>query len=107
VVDADRRLVGMVTRGDALRWRTEPPHGAGTLYDTLSDTALIVGHPDEIVGRLADAMVAADQGRVPVVERGSRRILGLVARKDLLHIRSTVAAAENERTAFFGRAAQG
>jgi len=106
VVDPDRRLVGMVTRADVLRWRTEREHEPQTLRAAVSGKALIVGYPDEIVGRLADAMVASDQGRVPVVERGTHRIVGLVARKDLLHIRSTVAAAETERVAFFGRTAQ-
>jgi CBS domain-containing protein len=105
VVDADRRLIGMVTRADVLRWRTERVHRPETLFDTVSGRKLIVGYPDEILGRLADAMVAADQGRVPIVERATQRILGLVARKDLLHIRSTVAAAETDRVAFFGRSA--
>jgi hypothetical protein len=50
-------------------------------------------------------MVAGNQGRVPIVERATRRIIGLVARKDLLHIRSSVTAAENDRVAFFGRSA--
>ena len=103
VVDNDRRLVGMVTRGDVLRWRTERAHMPETLCDTVAGRELIVGYPDEILGRLADAMVASDHGRVPVIERTTRRILGLVARKDLLHIRSSVAAAENDRVAFFGR----
>jgi CBS domain-containing protein len=105
VVDADRRLVGMVARADVLRWRTERKRGAETLHDAVSGMELVVGYPDEILGRLADAMVASDHGRVPIIERGTRRILGLVARKDLLHIRSAVSAAENERVAFFGRAA--
>jgi len=105
VVDTDRRLVGMVTRADVLRWRTERAHMPETLFDTVSGRELIVGYPDEILGRLADAMVSGNQGRVPIVERATRRILGLVARKDLLHIRSSVTAAENDRVAFFGRSA--
>ncbi|HEX4506346.1 MAG TPA: chloride channel protein [Alphaproteobacteria bacterium] len=107
VVDGDQQLVGMVTRADVLRWRTERERTERpeTLYDTVSDGELIVGYPDEILGRLADAMVATNLGRVPIVERATRRILGLVARKDLLHIRSSVTAAENDRVAFFGRSA--
>ena len=105
VVDGDRRLVGMVTRADVLRWRTERERTERpeTLYDTETGRELIVGYPDEILGRLAAAMVASDHGRVPLVERATRRILGRVARKDLLHIRSTVTAAEIDRVAFFGR----
>jgi CIC family chloride channel protein len=103
VIDMDSRLVGMVTRADVLRWRTRKNRETETLYDAVSDRALTVGYPDEILGRLADTMVAGGLGRVPVVERGTKRILGLIARKDLLHIRSTVTAAENDRVAFFGR----
>ncbi|GGF30897.1 chloride channel protein [Aliidongia dinghuensis] len=103
VVDAEGRLVGMAARADALRWRTERPHGRETLYDALSDRSLAVGHADEVLGRLADRMVAADIGRIPIVEPATRRVVGLVARKDLLHIRAGVTAAENDRAAFFGR----
>ena len=101
------RLIGMMTRADALRWRADRRHGSETLYDALSDTALSVGYPDEILGHLADLMVAEDLGRIPIVEPGGHRLVGLVARKDLLRIRSTVNAAERDRGSFFGRAAGG
>jgi H+/Cl- antiporter ClcA len=102
VVSSDGRPVGMVTRSDVLRWRTESPHGTETLYDRVSDTALTVGHPGEVLGHLADLMVATDIGRVPIVDPVTQRLVGLVARKDLLRIRSTVNAAENDRRAYFG-----
>lgn len=102
VVSDDGRLVGMVTRSDVLRWRTESPHGAETLYDRVSDADLTVGHPGEVLGHLADLMVATDIGRVPIVDPINHHLVGLVARKDLLRIRSTVNASENDRMAFFG-----
>jgi hypothetical protein len=40
---------------------------------------------------------------VPIVERDSLRLVGLVARKDLLRIRATAKSAEANRVAFFGR----
>ena len=104
VVEDDGRLVGMVARADALRWRTEPRHGADTLCDALSDAAVAVGYADEVLGRLADLMVAEDLGRIPIVDPANHRVIGLVARKDLLHIRSTVNASERDRKAFFGPA---
>jgi Mg2+/Co2+ transporter CorC len=42
-------------------------------------------------------MVAAEAGRVPVISRDGRRLVGLLARKDLLHVRQRVAAEEQER----------
>ncbi len=69
----------------------------------ISDAAVTVGHPDEVLGRIADLMVANGVGRVPIVERGSRRVVGLVARKDLLHIRSIANGAERDRKAYLAR----
>jgi H+/Cl- antiporter ClcA len=103
VVRKDGAPVGMVTRADVLRWRMDGADGGETLFDRASDMSLAVGYPDEVVGRLADRMVAADLGRVPIVERNGGRLVGLVARKDLLRIRATVTAEETERSAFIGR----
>jgi H+/Cl- antiporter ClcA/CBS domain-containing protein len=103
VIDADGGLAGMVTRADVLRWRTEGAHDRQTLGEMISDAAVTVGHPDEVLGRIADLIVANGVGRVPIVERGSRRVVGLVARKDLLHIRSIANGAERDRKAYLAR----
>jgi hypothetical protein len=39
---------------------------------------MVVGCPDEQVSYLADRMVAADVGRVPIVDRATARLVGLV-----------------------------
>jgi len=93
-------VTGMVTRADILRWRTEPDIHSETLFDRHSDDSLVVGHADETVARLADRMAAEDVGRVPIVERSTMRLVGLVSRKDLLRIRRTARAAEETRTSF-------
>lgn len=100
VVASDGRLSGMVTRADVLRWRTEGDHQAATLDDVVSDSSSVVAHPDDV---LADLMVASDLGRLPVVDRASHRVVGLVARKDLLRIRAVVNAQEEDRSAYFLR----
>ena len=103
ILDADDRVVGMVSRADVLRWRAERPHAEETLFDRASDRSLIVGCPDEPVSHLADRMVAADAGRVPIVEPATSRLVGLVARKDLLRIRASTRSAEANRVAYFMR----
>ena len=103
ILDGDGLVAGMVSRGDVLRWRAENPHGEETLFDRASDRSLIVGYADEPVSHLADRMVAADIGRVPIVERGAARLVGLVSRKDLLRIRASAKSAEVSREAFFAR----
>jgi CBS domain-containing protein len=103
LIDAEGRVAGMVARADVLRWSAESPHEDETLFDRVSDRSLTVGYADEPVSHLADRMVLADIGRVPIVERDSLRLVGLVARKDLLRIRATAKSAEANRVAFFGR----
>jgi H+/Cl- antiporter ClcA len=103
LIDAGGRVAGMVARADVLRWRAESPHEGESLFDRVSDRSLTVGYPDEPVSHLADRMVLADVGRVPIVERDTRRLVGLVSRKDLLRIRATAKSTEASRVAFFGR----
>jgi len=102
LIDAAGQVTGMVARADLLRWSAEGSHGDETLFDRVSDRSLTVGYADEQVSHLADRMVLADIGRVPIVERESQRLVGLVARKDLLRIRATAKSAEANRVAFFG-----
>jgi CIC family chloride channel protein len=103
LIDADGEVAGIVSRADVLRWRAESPHGDETLFDRVSDRSLTVGDPDEPVSHLADRMVMADVGRVPIVENNTMRLVGLVSRKDLLRIRATARSVESSRVAFFGR----
>jgi CIC family chloride channel protein len=103
LIDASGRVAGMVSRADVLRWRAENPHGGESLFDQVSDRSLTVGYPDEPVSHLADRMVLADIGRVPVVDRDTQKLVGLVSRKDLLRIRATAKSAEASRVAYFGR----
>ncbi len=43
-----------------------------TLYGLASDALLIVSQPDEVLCRLADAMVQAGLGRTLIVDPGAR-----------------------------------
>ncbi|MQB42032.1 chloride channel protein [Rhizobium sp. ICMP 5592] len=102
VIETDGRLVGMISRADALRWRNEPDLAGQTLYDLISDTSIPVAHPEDTVGRVADIMIQADTGRVPVVDERTGILIGLIARKDLLRLRSAANRSEFERGAYLG-----
>jgi chloride channel protein, CIC family len=102
VVDADNLLVGLMTRDHALRWTREPPERASTLGDLLQGEELLIGYPDEMVGALADRMVLSGAGRVPIVRRDELRLIGMVARKDLLRVRAQMMTEEQERRAYLG-----
>ena len=103
VVEHDGRLVGMVSRADALRWQAQERHPDQTLNDVVSDASVPVAHPDDMVGRVTDLMIAADIGRVPIVALDSGILVGLIARKDLLRLRDSSKSLERERRAYFGR----
>ena len=65
-------------------------------------TELVSGYDDELAGHLADRMAATEIGRVPIVNRKSGSLVGLVglvARRDLLRVRANVVQHEREREA--------
>ena len=106
VVDGTGRPVGLVSRGDALGWTLEQRDGdaaEGTLGERVSDADLAIVHPGDMVSHAIDVMLAAGQGRLPVTDPQSGRLVGLLTRKDLLQVRATVVQAEAERRAFFRR----
>jgi CBS domain-containing protein len=88
VVDAEGRLVGLVSRTDALRWQVEKKK-EGQLGDLLSDASTLVAHADTPCGAVADMMVDSGTGRVPIVDPQTRRVVGLISRQDLLKVRTT------------------
>ena len=89
-------------RAEVLRWISEGAHEGQTLGEVVSDASLMRGRPDDLLGRLAERMVERDVGRVPIVH-GHGRLVGLVARKDLLRVHARQRALESQREAVFGR----
>jgi H+/Cl- antiporter ClcA len=102
IVDDEGRALGMATRADVLRWRADLPQNALTLGEFAAERPLIVAYPDEVLGDVVDRMIEHDFGRLPVVERGTDKLLGLLTRKDILRIRAVATSAERHRQAFFG-----
>jgi H+/Cl- antiporter ClcA len=97
VVDEADCVVAMVSRADMLRWTMKGWDGGRSLAEQLAGQDLIVGYGDDLVGQLADRMAAADAGRVPILRRADGKLIGLVARRDLLRVRATVVRHEHER----------
>src|SRR5580692_1624129 len=97
VIDANDRLIGMVSRADILRWMRDGMNKTATLADALADEEIFSAYADDLVGDLADRMAVADIGRVPILDRATRKIVGLVARRDLLRVRARVIREERER----------
>ncbi|TXM96857.1 chloride channel protein [Methylobacterium sp. WL103] len=103
VVDGENRPVGLVTRGDALLWRTDGCDGSERLGERVSDASLAVVHPGDVTAHALDLMLTTGQGRLPVTDAESGTLVGLVTRKDLLQVRAAVNRSEAERQATFVR----
>ena len=96
VVDGEGRLVGLVSRTDALRWQVAKKT-EGQLGDWLSDASMLVAYPETSCGAVADMMVDSGSGRVPIVDPQSRRVVGIISRQDLLKVRTTQKRGETVR----------
>lgn len=100
VIYSDKTLAGVVSRADVMGWQGDAEFATQSLADMISDGSIPVGYPEDTVGYIADVMVAAQSGRVPIVDRETRRLVGLISRKDLLRLRSADRASETERRSY-------
>jgi len=97
VVDEEGRLIGLVSRTDALRWQAGETPLSATLSETVSDAGLPFAHPDTPIGAIADLIVESGFGRIPIVEPAFRRVVGILSRQDLLKARKFHRIAEERR----------
>jgi CIC family chloride channel protein len=97
VVDEDGRFVGVLTRGD-IRERMEA-EGETALRRRLGEVVrpdAVEAYPDESLRAVVYRMAEKGLTRMPVLERGTEKFLGLVALDDLLKARGR--NLEEERT---------
>jgi CBS domain-containing protein len=87
IVDDDRRLVGIITRGDVLRALEQEADANRTVLEAGS-RELIVTYPDEILQEAVAKMLRHDIGRLPVVDRKAPyRLLGYLGRASVMAAR--------------------
>lgn len=84
VVDEERELVGVITRGDILRALDKDPVGTMTVREAGS-SRVVVTHPDELLSEASAKMLRHNIGRLPVVDRHDpHRILGYLGRPGIM-----------------------
>lgn len=97
VIDAEGRLLALVSRSDALRWQVEGELREASLADVLSDVSQPFAYPHSPIGEVADLMVETGVGRIPIVDPDTAQVVGILSRHDLLKARGTGRRAEHER----------
>jgi chloride channel protein, CIC family len=95
VEDEKGRVTAMVSRADMLRWVREGWDADETLGDLKSE--MVTAFPDELTGVVADRMSETGASRIPVIARESGKLVGLVARRELLRVRAMALSQEKER----------
>jgi len=101
VTDDKGRVLAMISRASALSWAGNPEVQSLTLAEAVEGMSLLSGYDDETVGALADRMIASDVGRVPILSRATHKLVGLVARRDLLKVRASLTQQETSRSQGF------
>ena len=88
VVDANQRLLGMITEKDMLRILYEEPGSLRCAADLMT-RELRSFQADDALELVADCLMANHFRRVPVLE--GERLVGLISRADLMETILTVA----------------
>jgi H+/Cl- antiporter ClcA len=95
VLDAENRLVGVLTRRDLLDGPSNPAPGAKTMRDLVKRPPAIV-YDDSSLREASDHMTRERVGRLPVVSRKEpARVVGMLTRSDLIAAQSRRLAAEH------------
>ena len=97
VVGEDGGLVGMVSRKDVLHWMQGEVDEAATLGEMATTEDLVSAYTDDLAGQLADKMAMTDTGVVPILDRATHKVVGVVALRDLIRVRAWRIREERER----------
>ena len=105
LVDADRRLAGVVTRGNLREWldRAEPDgvHAAPALAEVAHQSP-VLAYGDEPLRVVAFRMAEKGVTRLPIVDRRDGTLMGMVGLSDLLTARTRILEAEQRRERVLG-----
>jgi chloride channel protein, CIC family len=97
ILDAQDRLVGIITRGDIVRAMRQPDGTQMTVAEAGS-TDLAVAYPDEPLQAALTKMLTRNVGRLPVVQRTEpARAIGYLGRAAILSARQRLHEEENLR----------
>jgi chloride channel protein, CIC family len=97
VVAANGSLEGVVTRFDLHGLATRAVSDPSVRLESILRKTPTVGHPDEPLRIIVHRMAETGLTHFPVVQRGDRRLLGMISLEDLLTARAMNLEAERRR----------
>jgi CIC family chloride channel protein len=103
VVQADRTVVGVITRGDLRRWIESSRTAGGPPLGEIIERRPVMTFGDEPLRVVVAKMASKGVTRLPVVERETRKFVGMIALADLLTARVRLLEAEERRERVLGR----
>jgi len=98
IVDADNKLMGIITRGDLMHALVNASAGDISVLEA-GKTDLVVAYPDELLHDAIVRMFQYDIGRLPVVKRDAPdQAVGYLGRGDILGARMRLHEEEEARS---------
>jgi chloride channel protein, CIC family len=102
VIGERQALVGVITRRDLQTLADAGPAQAPAPLAAIIKQEPIVAYPDESLRMIVYRMAETGLTRFPVIDRGTRQLLGMVALTDLLKARALNLDAEQRRERVLG-----
>jgi CIC family chloride channel protein len=101
VVDAERRVLGIVDPPTVLAWRRAGKHRRTPLGALLAGSKVPTAYPDEYLEGVVERMMRLNTAHLAVISREDARLLGYLSWKDLMRVRLRLQQEERERMAFY------
>jgi CIC family chloride channel protein len=84
VLDVEGQLAGMVSVSDLDRAMAGSPAEDALVADIATTGEILLAYPDESIGTALRRLGVRDVNRLPVVERDSMRLVGIIRRNDVV-----------------------
>jgi CBS domain-containing protein len=97
VIDAARRVVGIIDPPTVIGWRRAGRDRRLTLGELLHGTTVPVAQPDEHLEEVIDRMMTLNVAHLAVIGGDDPALLGYVSWKDLLRVRGRLQQEEMHR----------
>jgi CBS domain-containing protein len=103
VLDAERKVIGIIDPPTLLKWRRDGKHRHTTLAELVQGTTIPIAYPDEYLDSVVDRLLQANAAHLVVVSRQDNTLAGYVGWRDLMSAKIKLRQEENDRASFLHR----